>query len=167
MFWMARMLSITARMWRTASTTLPVPASPFVRIIAAPSLMRRSASPRSRQPLRLVDVVDAQRLEHLRLDEVADADLRHDGDGHRLHDRLDDRRVGHAGDAAGGANVGGDALQGHDGAGAGLLGDPGVLRRYDVHDDAALQHLGKAALDGISSRFDSHWGSPSFDGPRR
>ena len=34
------------RMCRTASTTLPVPASPLVRIMAAPSLMRRSASPR-------------------------------------------------------------------------------------------------------------------------
>ena len=33
-------------MWRVASTTLPVPASPFERIIAAPSAMRRSASPR-------------------------------------------------------------------------------------------------------------------------
>ena len=38
------------RMCRTASTTLPVPASPFVRIIAAPSAMRRSASPRSVAP---------------------------------------------------------------------------------------------------------------------
>ena len=34
------------RMCRTASTTLPVPASPLVRIMAAPSVMRRSASPR-------------------------------------------------------------------------------------------------------------------------
>ena len=34
------------RMWRVASITLPVPASPFERIIAAPSPMRRSASPR-------------------------------------------------------------------------------------------------------------------------
>ena len=98
----------SARMWRTASTMLPVPASPLVRIIAAPSLMRRSASPRSRQPhtnghlegvlvdvvqlvrrgedLRLVDVVDAQRLEHLRLDEVADARLGHDRDRDRVHD---------------------------------------------------------------------------------
>ena len=40
----------TARMWRTALTMSPVPASPFVRIIAAPSLRRRSASPRFRQP---------------------------------------------------------------------------------------------------------------------
>ena len=37
-------------MCRTASTTSPVPASPFVRIIAAPSPIRRSASPRSRHP---------------------------------------------------------------------------------------------------------------------
>ncbi len=37
-------------MWRTASTMFPVPASPLVRIRAAPSPMRRSASPRSRQP---------------------------------------------------------------------------------------------------------------------
>ena len=35
-----------ARMCRTASTTLPVPASPLERIMAAPSPMRRSASPR-------------------------------------------------------------------------------------------------------------------------
>ena len=41
---------MTARMWRTASTILPEPASPLVRIIAAPSPIRRSASPRSRQP---------------------------------------------------------------------------------------------------------------------
>ena len=37
-------------MWRTASTMFPEPASPLVRIIAAPSPIRRSASPRSRQP---------------------------------------------------------------------------------------------------------------------
>src|SRR5262249_42080537 len=45
-----RMPDTIARMWRTASTMLPEPASPFVRIIAAPSPIRRSASPRSRQP---------------------------------------------------------------------------------------------------------------------
>ena len=37
---------VISRMWRTASTTLPVPASPLERIIAAPSPIRRSASPR-------------------------------------------------------------------------------------------------------------------------
>ena len=34
------------RRWRTAWTMLPVPASPLERIMQAPSLMRRSASPR-------------------------------------------------------------------------------------------------------------------------
>ena len=34
------------RRWRTASTMLPVPASPLDRIMHAPSEMRRSASPR-------------------------------------------------------------------------------------------------------------------------
>ena len=34
------------RMWVTALDTSPVPASPFERIMAAPSLMRRRASPR-------------------------------------------------------------------------------------------------------------------------
>ena len=48
--WSRRISDRTERSWRTASTTLPVPASPLVRIIAAPSLIRRSASPRLRQP---------------------------------------------------------------------------------------------------------------------
>src|ERR1035438_8228789 len=38
------------RMWRTASTMLPLPASPLVRIMAAPSPIRRSASPKLRAP---------------------------------------------------------------------------------------------------------------------
>ena len=89
-------------MWRTASTTLPVPASPLVRIMAAPSPMRRSASPRLRAPhtngtlksrlsmwlrlvggrqhLALVDVVDLERLQDLGLHEVADAGLGHHRD---------------------------------------------------------------------------------------
>ena len=40
------MSPVIERRWRTASTMLPVPASPLDRIIAAPSEMRRSASPR-------------------------------------------------------------------------------------------------------------------------
>src|SRR5205807_694928 len=40
----------TERMCVTALTMSPVPASPFVRIMAAPSAIRRSASPRFVQP---------------------------------------------------------------------------------------------------------------------
>ena len=48
--WSFAIWELMVRRWRTASTTLPVPASPFVRIIAAPSAIRRRASPRSRAP---------------------------------------------------------------------------------------------------------------------
>ena len=41
----------------------------------------------------------------------------------------------------------GHPLEGHDGDGAGVLGDLGLLGGDDVHDDAALEHLGHAALD--------------------
>ena len=86
-----------ARIWRTACTTSPVPGSPLVRIMDAPSLMRRSASPRSLAPqtngtsksglvdvvpvvrrgehLALVDVVDLDGLQNLRLRKMADAAL--------------------------------------------------------------------------------------------
>src|SRR3990172_8274784 len=45
-----RMSPLIRRRWRTASTMFPEPASPLVRMSAAPSPMRRRASPRSRQP---------------------------------------------------------------------------------------------------------------------
>ena len=41
------------------------------------------------EDLGLVDVVDLEGLEHLRLGEVPDAGLGHDRDGHRLLDALD------------------------------------------------------------------------------
>ena len=163
------------RMWRTASTTLPVPASPLVRIIAAPSAMRRSASPRlvaphtngtlnahlsmwwassaGREHLGLVDVVHLERLEHLRLHEVADAGLGHHGDGHGLLDLLDLGGVGHARHAAVGADVGGHALERHHGGGAGGLGHARLLGGDHVHDHAALEHLGEAGLDAEGAFF--------------
>ena len=94
----------------------------------APSEMRRSASPRLVAPhtnghgegplvdvvglvgrgehLGLVDVVDAERLEDLGLDEVADAGLGHDRDGDDGLDALDHLGIAHAGDAAVAADVG-------------------------------------------------------------
>ena len=99
-----------------------------------------------RQDLGLVDVVDLERLEHLRLGDVADPRLGHDRDRHGLLDALDQQRVGHARDAAVAADVGRDALERHDRGGAGVLGDLRLLGVDDVHDDAALQHLGQAGL---------------------
>src|SRR5699024_3254560 len=101
--------------------------------------------------LGLVDVVHAQLLQHLRLDEVADAGLGHDRDGDRLDDPVDHVRVAHAGDAALGADVGRDALERHHGDRAGVLGDLRLLRGDYVHDDAALHRLGQAALGGVGA----------------
>src|SRR5438270_977929 len=95
----------------------------------------------------LVDVVDAESLQDLRLDEVADPALGHDRDRDHGHDRLDQLGVRHAGYAAFLADVSRDALQRHDRAGARLLGDACVLGRDDVHDHAAFEHLGQAGLD--------------------
>ena len=101
-----------------------------------------------REDLGLVDVVDAERLEDLCLDEVPDPGLRHHGDRDGGLDLLDLRRVGHPRDAAVATDVGGDALERHHGARAGVLGDLRLVGRGDVHDDAALQHLGQAGLHG-------------------
>ena len=103
--------------------------------------------------LALVDIVDLDGLEDLGLREVADAALGHHGDGHRLLDALDHPRVAHAGHAPRRPDVRRDALQGHHGAGPGLLGDPGLLRGGHVHNDAALEHLGQLFVQFISAFF--------------
>ena len=97
-----------------------------------------------RQHFALVDVIDAQRFEHARLGEVADARLGHHRNRNRVHDLADDADGGHARHAAFFADIGRHALQRHHRAGAGLFGDLGLLDVGDVHDDAALQHLGQA-----------------------
>ena len=67
-------------------------------------------------------------------------------------DALDHLRVAHPGHAAVAADVGGHPLERHHGAGTGVLGDLGLLGGDDVHDHAALQHLGEAALDRERAR---------------
>jgi hypothetical protein len=80
-------------------------------------------------------------------DEVADARLGHHRNGHGFLDRLDQFRGGHAGDAALFADVGGDAFQRHHGDRAGFLGDQRLFDRGDIHNDAALEHLGELAVE--------------------
>jgi hypothetical protein len=78
---------------------------------------------------------------------VPDAALCHHRNRDRLLDPLDSVGIRHARDAAVTADVGRDALERHDGAGARLLGDLRLLGVDDVHDHAAFEHLGEAALD--------------------
>src|SRR5208283_269401 len=95
----------------------------------------------------LVDEIHFEGLENFGFGEVADAHLGHHGDGDGVHDFADDLDRGHAGDAAFLADVGRNTFEGHDGAGAGLFGDAGLLGVGDVHDDAAFEHFGEANLD--------------------
>lgn len=62
--------------------------------------------------LRLVDKVNANGIEDLAFDKVADTGLGHDGDGDGGLDSFDHSWVGHARDTALYTNVGGDTLEG-------------------------------------------------------
>mmetsp|Transcript_8486 Transcript_8486/g.27042 ORF Transcript_8486/g.27042 Transcript_8486/m.27042 type:complete len:207 (-) Transcript_8486:12-632(-) len=155
-----------------------VPAAAHERHLE-PVLVHVVALVRDGQDLALVDAVDAQLLQNLGLDEVADAALGHDGNGHGRDDLLDHPRVRHPGDALLLPNVGGDALESHDGAGPRLLRDLGLLGVHDVHDDAALEHCGKALLHALRALADGGVGrrhccggvqgaqaKPAWNGPR-
>ena len=158
------------RRCRTASTMFPVPASPLERIIAAPSEIRRSASPRLVAPhtngtvkghLSMwyassagVSTSDSSMkstpsaCENLCLGEVPDPGLGHHRNGDRRDDPLDQHRIAHAGHAPVTADVGRHPLERHDRDGAGVLGDLGLLGVDHVHDHAAAQHVRQAPLDG-------------------
>ena len=94
-----------------------------------------------------VDVVDFDGLQNAGLGDVADTHLGHDRNGHGFLNALDHGRIAHAGDAAGGTNVGGDALQRHHRACAGILRDFRLFGRGDVHDHATLEHLGQITVE--------------------
>jgi hypothetical protein len=96
--------------------------------------------------LRLVDVVDTEALQDLRLDEVADPCLCHHRDRDRLDDGVDHVWVAHPGDTALRADVRRHPLERHHRDSACVLGDLGLLRGDHVHDHTALEHLGHAAL---------------------
>ena len=73
---------------------------------------------------------------------------RNDRDGDGIDDAGDEVGIAHPRHAALSANVRRDALESHDGDGTRVLGDTSLLRCDDVHDDAALEHIRHAALDG-------------------
>src|SRR5580704_2251943 len=85
----------------------------------------------------LVDVVDAEFLKNLGFGKMADTTLGHNRDRHGGHDFANLFGRGHAGNAAFGADLRRNALEGHDGYGAGSFGDGGLVGVGDVHDDAA------------------------------
>ena len=104
-----------------------------------------------RKHLGFVDEIDLQLLKDLSLDEVPNTGLGHDRDGHRLNDLRDEIGIAHTGDSALRPDISGHAFKCHDGDGAGVLCDAGLLGRHDIHDDAALEHVGQSAFN--------EWGS--------
>ncbi len=98
------------------------------------------------EDLALVDEVDCEGLQDLRLDEVADARLGHHRHGDGLLDLADLGGVRHAGDAALGADVAGHALERHHRTCSGVLGDLRLLGVGDVHDDAPLEGVREAVF---------------------
>ena len=94
-----------------------------------------------------VDVVDFDGLQNAGFGDVADTHLGHDRNRDSFLNALDHGRVAHTGDAAGGANVSGDALQRHHRACAGILRDFRLFGRGDVHDHATLEHLGQITVE--------------------
>ena len=103
-----------------------------------------------REDLRLVDVVDFYRFKYPCLGDVSDAAFRHNGNRDRRLDAFYHRGIAHARDAAGRADIGGDAFERHDGACAGGLGDFRLFGRCHVHYHAALEHLRKVAVQFLS-----------------
>jgi len=91
----------------------------------------------------LIDEVHADGFEHLRLGEVPDAALGHDGDGHDFHDVLDDPQVGHPGNSTFGPDIGRHPLKSHDGHGPRVLRDLRLLGCGDIHDHPTAEHLGE------------------------
>ncbi len=67
-----------------------------------------------REHFGLVDVIDADGFQNLRLGKMADAAFRHDGNGNGLHDLLDQLWRAHTRHAASLTNVGRHALERHD-----------------------------------------------------
>mmetsp|Transcript_9999 Transcript_9999/g.30690 ORF Transcript_9999/g.30690 Transcript_9999/m.30690 type:complete len:344 (-) Transcript_9999:7-1038(-) len=110
------------------------------------------------QHLRLVNVVSANLLKDLALDEVANTRLGHYGDGDGRFDFFDHLGVRHAGDTAILTNICRHALQRHHRTGTGLFCNPRLLRVDHVHDDSAFKHLCHASLDCEGALVGRHGG---------
>ena len=81
---------------------------------------------------------------------MTDTAFGHDGDRHSLLNAPYHLGITHAGNTAGGPDVGRNPLKGHDGAGSGGFGNPCLLRGCYIHYYAALQHLGEIFVQFIA-----------------
>ena len=103
-----------------------------------------------RQNLALVDIVDLNSLQNLSLNEMTDTALGHDGDRHCLLDALDHLGVAHARHTTSCTDVGGNALECHNGTRTCLFSDFCLLGCCHIHNHAAFQHLCQVAVQFLS-----------------
>ena len=82
---------------------------------------------------------------------MSDPGFGHDRNTDCGDDAVDQIRITHPRHATLGADVRGHAFQRHYRHRTGSLGDARLLRVDDVHDHAALEHLGHPALDSRGS----------------
>src|SRR5918995_4797818 len=116
--------------------------------------------------LGLVDVIDAESLDDLSLDEMPDAALGHYRDRHCFGDLGDLLGVGHTGNSTLGADVCRHTFEGHHGYRSGLLGNEGLCGVGHVHDDPALEHFGQAALHTEATGFPRSFSHDYFSSQR-
>ena len=95
----------------------------------------------------LVDVVDADLLQDLRLGEVSDAALGHHGDRNRAMICLMSLGLAMRETPPSARMMAGTRSSAMTATGAGLFGDFGLRDAHDVHDDSALEHFGEADLE--------------------
>ena len=103
-----------------------------------------------RQNFGFINIINLDRLQQLRLYEMSDTAFCHDRNADCFLDPFDHFRVTHAGNTTGGADICRDTLQSHYSAGTGCFCDLCLLRCGNVHDHAALEHLGKIFVQFVT-----------------
>mmetsp|Transcript_27639 Transcript_27639/g.43875 ORF Transcript_27639/g.43875 Transcript_27639/m.43875 type:complete len:365 (-) Transcript_27639:21-1115(-) len=96
--------------------------------------------------LALINEVNVNRLQNLRLDKVPNTHLRHHRNLHSLLDFYDHLRAAHSRHASMLTDFRRNALQGHHSTGTCVFCDACLLGVHHVHDDAAFEHLGEAVF---------------------
>ena len=95
----------------------------------------------------LVNEVNTESLQNLRLNKVTDSSFGHHWNRDCGFDAFDHVGIAHTGDSTIFSNVSRNSFECHDCARAGIFSNLGLSRSHNIHDDSALQHLGKTTLD--------------------
>ena len=103
-----------------------------------------------RKHLALVDIIDLDSLQNLRLSKVADAALGHHRDGNGSLNTFDHLRIAHPRNTASCTNISRNALERHHCTRTRSLGNTSLFRSCHVHNHSALKHLSQVAVQCLS-----------------